>query len=367
MESNPLPINQVVLGNCIELMQQLAPESVDVVFADPPYNLQLRQDLWRPNLTKVDAVNDAWDQFEDFESYDRFSTEWLAACRRVLKPNGTLWVIGTYHNIYRVGAILQNLHFWILNDVIWIKSNPMPNFRGVRLTNAHETLIWAQKERGASYTFNHHALKQLNEGLQMRSDWYFSICSGKERLRDNGTKVHTTQKPLALIYRIITACTKPGDLILDPFFGTGTTGVAAISLKRNFIGFERDPHYVSMAQKRLENVRSFDPSTLEISPNLRRRARLPFGTLLEHSLLEPGTSLFYGADPDTTAIVQADGSIVFGEERGSIHQIARLIQPGPVNGWQVWYYQEESDGKKYPIDRLRQQLRLIMNKTEEEK
>ncbi|MHB8133539.1 MAG: DNA methyltransferase [Anaerolineaceae bacterium] len=367
MESYQLPINQILMGDCVELMQKLPPESVDVVFADPPYNLQLRQQLWRPNLTEVDAVNDSWDQFDDFESYDRFTTEWLQACRRVLKPNGTLWVIGTYHNIYRVGTILQDLHYWILNDVVWIKANPMPNFRGVRLTNAHETLIWAQKERGAGYTFNHHALKQLNEGLQMRSDWYFAICSGKERLRDNGTKVHSTQKPLALIYRILTACTQPDDLILDPFFGTGTTGVAAKKLGRRFIGFERDAHYVEMARKRLEKIKPFDKSTIHPSPNLRRRTRLPFGTLLENGLLLPGTSLFFGENGDLTAIIQADGSISFGSERGSIHQVARVIHPGPINGWQVWYYLDEADGKKYPIDRLRQQLRSKNYKHEEEK
>jgi modification methylase len=366
MESASFPVNQVTLGDCIALMQQLPPESVDVVFADPPYNLQLRQELWRPNLTQVDAVNDPWDQFDDFEAYDRFTTQWLQACRRVLKPNGTLWVIGTYHNIYRVGAILQNLNFWILNDVVWIKANPMPNFRGVRMTNAHETLIWAQKERGAGYTFNHHALKQLNEGLQMRSDWYFAICSGKERLRDNGAKVHSTQKPLALIYRILTACTQPGDLILDPFFGTGTTGVAAKRLGRRFIGFEQDPHYVDMARKRLEKTIPFDKNAIAPSPNIRQRARLPFGTLLENGLLLPGTPLFFKENPEITAIVQADGSILHGAERGSIHQVARAIQPGPINGWQVWYYREEDDGKHYPIDRLRQQLRLQIDKHKEE-
>lgn len=366
MESNPLPLNQVIQGNCVTLMNALPPESVDVVFADPPYNLQLKNDLWRPNHTQVDAVNDEWDQFESFEAYDRFTKDWLTACRRVLKPAGTLWVIGSYHNIYRVGAILQDLNYWILNDVVWIKSNPMPNFRGVRLTNAHETLIWAQRERGASYTFNHQALKQLNEGLQMRSDWYFPICSGKERLRENGTKVHSTQKPLALLYRVITACSNPGDIILDPFFGTGTSGVVAKRLNRQFIGFERDARYVELARERLETVKVLDEAVVEPLPNPRRRARLPFGMLIECGLLQPGTTLYYGNEAAYSAVVQADGSLKMGDQRGSIHQLARTLQPEPVNGWQLWFYDDESNGKRFPIDRLRQQLRAQINKKEKE-
>jgi modification methylase len=364
MSINQLPLNQVLQGNCIEVMTQLPEASVDVVFADPPYNLQLRQELWRPNLTQVDAVNDAWDQFDDFAAYDSFTRDWLAACRRVLKPGGTLWVIGTYHNIYRVGAILQDLDYWILNDVVWIKSNPMPNFRGVRLTNAHETLLWAQKERGAAYTFNHHALKQINEGLQMRSDWYFPICSGKERLRDNGAKVHSTQKPLALLYRILTACTNPGDVILDPFFGTGTSGAAAKKLGRSFIGIERDAHYVEMARRRLDAVEPLDPALLAVTPNPRRRPRLPFGVLVENGLLLPGTTLYFEGKTEHNACILADGSLLMDGECGSIHQLARQIQPGPVNGWQVWFYQAE-DGKRYPIDTLRQQFRN-QNSTQEE-
>lgn len=338
-------------------MNGLPAECVDVVFADPPYNLQLRQDLWRPDLSAVEAVNDSWDQFADFEAYDRFTRAWLAACRRVLKPGGTLWVIGTYHNIYRVGAILQDLNYWILNDVVWIKTNPMPNFHGVRLTNAHETMLWAQKERGAPYTFNHHALKELNEGLQMRSDWYFATCRGNERLRKNGARLHSTQKPLALLYRVLSACTQPGDLILDPFLGTGTSAVAALQLGRNFIGMEQNPQYVAMAQERLAGIQPLDPESLKLTPNLRKRARLPFGALLEHGLLKPGQELYFGLDSSLCAAIQADGSLLYQQQRGSIHQIARIIQPGPTNGWMAWFYQEENNGQRHPIDKLRQKLR----------
>ena len=366
MESNPLPLNQVVQGNCIDLMNQLPPESVDMVFADPPYNLQLKQELRRPDHSQVDAVNDAWDQFDSFGAYDHFTKSWLQACRRVLKPTGTLWVIGSYHNIYRVGAILQDLDYWILNDVVWVKTNPMPNFRGVRMTNAHETLIWAQKERGESYTFNHHALKQLNEDLQMRSDWYFPICKGKERLQENGTKVHSTQKPLALLYRVILASSNPGDIILDPFFGTGTSGVAAKRLHRRFIGFEQDARYAALASERLETVTPFDESVVEPISNPRRRARLPFGMLVECGLLQPGTSLFYGQEGRYSAVVQADGSIKMGEQRGSIHQLARLIDPEPVNGWHLWFYDDPETGKRYAIDNLRQQLRAQITTKEKE-
>ncbi len=239
-----LPLDQVLLGDCVEVLNSLPPESVDLVFADPPYNLQLRQELHRPNLSLVDRVDDAWDQFADFAAYDAFTRAWLAACRRVLKRTGTLWVIGSYHNIYRVGAILQELDYWILNNVAWIKQNPMPNFRGVRFTNAHELLIWAQKQHGAQYTFNHHAMKGLNEGLQMRSDWYLPLCTGRERVRFNGEKAHPTQKPEALLYRVILSSSNPGDVVLDPFFGTGTTGAVARRLNRRWMGVELDPHYV---------------------------------------------------------------------------------------------------------------------------
>ena len=356
-----LPLEQVLPGDCLEVLPALPAESVDMVFADPPYNLQLSQELLRPNQTRVAGVNDAWDQFPDFAAYDDFTRAWLAACRRVLKPTGTLWVIGTYHNIHRVGAILQDLGYWILNDVAWIKTNPMPNFRGVRFTNAHETLIWAQPQRGQSYTFNHHAMKEMNDGLQMRSDWLIPICTGKQRLKLNGHKAHSTQKPEALLYRILQAATNPGDVVLDPFFGTGTTGAAAHRLRRHWIGIERDPAYVALAQARLAALPTPpDDPELYQSPNPRREARLPFGTLLEQGLLQPGDLLFFGAEGQEAARVLADGRIEYNGTRGSIHQTARLAsqaKPGQTNGWQVWFYIDPETGRRFPLDRLRQQAR----------
>lgn len=353
-----LPFNQIVLGDCVEVMQELPAESVDMIFADPPYNLQLHQELWRPDQTRVEAVNDHWDQFKDFAAYDLFTERWLSACRRVLKPQATLWVIGTYHNIYRIGKILQDLEFWLLNDVVWIKSNPMPNFRGVRFTNAHETLIWAQKERGASYTFNHHAMKALNEDLQMRSDWYLPICSGSERLRKDGQRAHPTQKPEALIYRVIQASSNPGDVVLDPFFGTGTTGVIAKRLHRDWIGIERETSYVELAEERIRSVspEAFDESVFE-TPSRRKQPRVPFSSLLENGYLKPGQKLFFGKDGQTTATIHADGKIDCGGQRGSIHQVARHLREAPCNGWEHWYYLDDKSGEYQPIDMLRAQYR----------
>jgi modification methylase len=326
-----------------------------LVFADPPYNLQLSQELWRPNHTRVDAVDDAWDKFESFEAYDQFTRSWLSACRRILKPTGTLWVIGSYHNIFRIGRLLQDLEYWILNDVIWIKGNPMPNFRGVRFTNAHETLIWAQKARGAKYTFNHHAMKALNDDLQMRSDWYLPLCTGKERLKVNGEKAHPTQKPEALLYRILLACTQPGDLVLDPFFGTGTTGAAAKKLGRHFIGIERDPEYVRIARERIAAV---EPASTESLTHPERRAakRIPFGALLEAGLLDPGQKLYFSRGGQAATIL-ADGHLRCGELTGSIHAVARALLGGaPANGWDLWLL-EDGNGSRVPIDRLRDDLR----------
>jgi len=358
MESPDLPVNQVLEGDCISVLQRLPAESVDLIFADPPYNLQLHQKLWRPNLTLVDGVDDAWDQFGSFAEYDAFTAAWLSACRRVLKRTGTLWVIGSYHNIYRVGARLQDLGFWILNDVVWIKSNPTPNFRGVRFTNAHETLLWAQKERGAPYTFNHHAMRALNDDLQMRSDWVLPTCIGRERLRLNGQKAHATQKPEALLYRVLLASTNPGDLVLDPFFGTGTTGAVAQRLNRRWIGIERDPHYAALARRRIAALppAAADPAVFA-NRNPRREPRLPFGALLEHGLLRPGELLYFENQPSLAARVQADGSLEYNGERGSIHKIARSLHPGPCNGWQLWFYHDPASGGRRPIDDLRKQLR----------
>ena len=353
-----LPLNQVIEGDCIEVLETLPGESVDLIFADPPYNLQLRQELWRPNLTRVDAVRDEWDQFSGFEAYDQFTRAWLRACRRVLNPTGTLWVIGTYHNIYRVGSILQDLGYWILNDLVWIKNNPMPNFRGVRFTNAHETLIWAQKERGAPYTFNYHAAKSLNDDLQMRSDWALPICSGSERLKIDGTKAHSTQKPEALLYRIILLCSNPGDVVLDPFFGSGTTGYIARRLHRHWIGIEREAQYVELARKRIESAPQgpYIPRVYS-TPNPRKQPRIPFGLLVEYGLLQPGQQLYLGKNGTETATVLADGAIEYNHQRGSIHQFARQIRQAPGNGWELWYYDDPETGERQPIDRLRQVFR----------
>jgi modification methylase len=351
-----LPLNKVLQGDCIKELAKLPEASVDLIFADPPYNLQLRQELWRPNHTKVDAVDAEWDRFETFAAYDEFTRAWLQACRRVLKPQGTLWVIGTYHNIHRVGAALQDLGFWLLNAVVWIKQNPMPNFRGVRFTNAHETLLWVQKEKGAPYTFNHHAMKGLNDGKQMRSDWVLPICSGKERLQVNGEKAHPTQKPEALLYRVIASSSNPGDVVLDPFFGTGTTGAVAERLHRRWIGIEQDETYVKLARKRIKKVavEDYQPE-LFITPEPRNLPRVPFPRLIEAGLVEPGQILYFDGKAEQIAHVRADGMLLHNGQRGSIHQIAKQIKNAPANGWALWHYQE--NGSRKPIDRLRQQYR----------
>ena len=305
-----LPLDQVLVGDCRQVLAELPPDSIDLIFADPPYNLQLEGELWRPNLTRVDAMDENWDQFDSFSQYDEFTRDWLLACRRVLKPTGTLWVIGSYHNIYRVGKILQDLNFWFLNDVVWIKANPMPNFHGVRYTNAHETLLWVQKEKGEKYTFNYHTMKALNDELQMRSDWYLPICTGKERLKDEqGKKAHPTQKPEALLYRVILSSSNPGDVVLDPFFGTGTTGAVARKLHRRFIGIEVNPTYAKLActggkiaQHKL---------TVHLSPNPRRQERI-FGNLIESGLLEPAGTFSASIGP---CKVLADGRLSITEAR----------------------------------------------------
>ncbi len=355
-----LPLEQILCGDCVTRLADLPPDSIDLIFADPPYNLQLQQDLWRPNMTKVDAVDDTWDKFGSFADYDQFTRAWLGACRRVLKNTGTLWVIGTYHNIHRVGTILQDLDFWILNEICWVKANPMPNFRGVRFTNAHETLLWAQKKRGARYTFNHHSMKALNDDLQMRSDWYLPLCTGKERLRVNGEKAHATQKPEALLYRVILSSSNPGDVVLDPFFGTGTTGAVAQKLQRRWIGIEREASYVELAQARLAAV-PLSTASEEVyqSPNRRAQPRLPFGALLEHGLLQPGQKLYFGAKSRFKATILSDGRLKHKGEVGSIHALGRQLLNAPCNGWEHWYYEDENTGERHPIDKLREQLRRL--------
>ena len=354
-----LPLNQILAGDCIEVMRSLPEASVDLIFADPPYNLQLRGDLHRPDNSKVDAVDDAWDQFASFETYDRFTRDWLAAAQRLLKPNGAIWVIGSYHNIFRVGAAMQNAGFWILNDVVWRKSNPMPNFRGKRLTNAHETLIWASKSEAGKYTFNYEAMKALNEGVQMRSDWVIPLCTGHERLKDAaGDKAHPTQKPEALLHRVLVATTNPGDVVLDPFFGTGTTGAVAKMLGRDFIGIEREEGYRAVAQDRIDRVRKFDRSALEITGSKRAEPRVPFGQVVERGMLRPGEELF--SPRGGIAKVRADGTLVGNDVKGSIHQVGAHLEGAPsCNGWTYWHFKR--DGKLIPIDLLRQQIRAEMD------
>lgn len=349
-----LPLNSILHGDCIEVLKSLPENSVDLIFADPPYNLQLRNDLYRPNMTKVDAVNDEWDRFETFKEYDEFTHNWLRAVKRVLKETGTIWVIGSYHNIFRIGAIMQDLGFWILNDVLWIKTNPMPNFRGVRFTNAHETMIWAQKKKGSKYTFNHRSMKALNDDLQMRSDWEIPLATGKQRLKVNGSKAHSTQKPEALLYRIIMASSKPGDVILDPFFGSGTTGAVAKKLGRHWVGIERDEKYVKLAQKRIDEVKEADSEAINVEKP--KQARVPFGALLESGLLQPGQRLFF-AEKGMKAKILSNGHIKCGDVTGSIHSVAKALMNGaPVNGWDVWFFEDEA-GRKTVIDELRKRIR----------
>ncbi|MCF6317263.1 MAG: site-specific DNA-methyltransferase [Marinosulfonomonas sp.] len=354
-----LPLNQILDGDCVEVMNSLPAGSVDMIFADPPYNLQLRGDLHRPDNSKVDAVDDAWDQFASFKAYDKFTRAWLKAARRLLKPNGGIWVIGSYHNIFRVGAELQNQGFWILNDVVWRKTNPMPNFRGMRLTNAHETMIWASKEEASKYTFNYDALKALNEGIQMRSDWVLPICTGHERLKnEDGNKAHPTQKPESLLHRVIVGTTNPGDVILDPFFGTGTTGAVAKKLGREYIGIEREEAYRKVAAKRLSKIRKFDKESLQVTTAKRAEPRVPFGQLVERGMLIPGEELM-SLNGRYTAKVRADGTLVGHDVKGSIHQVGAALEGAPsCNGWTYWSFKR--DGKQVPIDLLRQQIRAEM-------
>lgn len=344
--------DRLIQGDCIAEMAKLPDNCIDMIFADPPYNLQLGGDLNRPDGSHVDAVTDDWDKFDSFATYDSFTAAWLREAKRILKPNGTIWVIGSYHNIFRVGATLQDQGFWILNDIIWRKANPMPNFKGTRFTNAHETLIWASQGEDARYTFNYKAMKTLNDELQMRSDWVLPICGGQERLKKDGTKVHPTQKPESLLYRVMLACTKPGDVILDPFFGTGTTGAVAKRLGRKWIGIEREDSYVEAALERIEAALPLDESAVTIMQTPRQAPKVAFGTLIETGYLAPGAVL-----SDTKrrwmATVRVDGSLACGDEAGSIHSLGAKVQGAPsCNGWTFWHI--EVDGVLKPLDTLRQ-------------
>jgi modification methylase len=356
-----VPLRNVILkGDCIEQLSALPDACIDVVFADPPYNLQLSGELTRPNNSRVDGVDDDWDKFDDLAAYDEFSRAWLAEVHRVLTPNGSLWVIGSYHNIFRVGSALQDLGFWILNDVVWRKTNPMPNFRGRRFTNAHETMIWAAKSQKSKYTFNYEAMKGLNDDLQMRSDWLLPICNGNERIKgDDGRKAHPTQKPEALLHRVVLASTRVGDVILDPFFGSGTTGAVAKQLGRDFIGIERDPDYIAVAEKRIAQTRRISETDLLKTPSKREQPRIPFGWLVERGMLRPGEKL-YAPKRQHAAKIYADGTIVSAENRGSIHKIGAEVQGAAAcNGWTFWHVAIE--GKLVPIDVLRQKLRAELN------
>lgn len=359
-ETAKLPGETIIQGDCIEAMNALPAKSVDLIFADPPYNLQLGGELTRPDQSKVDAVTDDWDKFDSFATYDTFTREWLKASKRLLKDTGAIWVIGSYHNIFRVGASLQDLGFWIMNDVVWRKSNPMPNFRGTRFTNAHETLIWATRDEDQKkYTFNYDAMKALNDDLQMRSDWVLPICTGGERLKDDeGDKAHPTQKPEALLHRVLLATTNAGDTVLDPFFGTGTTGAVAKKLGRKFIGIERETKYIKVAKTRIARVLPSAPDDLKVTTSKKAEPRVPFGSIVERGLIEPGTIL---SDPMRrhTARVRADGSIVCRDATGSIHKIGAHVQGlDACNGWTYWHF--KTDGKLKPIDILRQKVRAEM-------
>ena len=348
-----LTLDTILEGDCIAEMAKLPDKSVDMIFADPPYNLQLGGDLFRPEGGKVDACDDEWDKFDSLATYDDFTREWLAEARRILKDDGTIWVIGSYHNIYRVGSLLQDADFWILNDIVWRKANPMPNFRGTRFTNAHETLLWCAKDEKARYTFNYRAMKALNDDLQMRSDWVLPICSGSERVKDDaGEKAHPTQKPEALLYRILLACTKPGDVVLDPFFGTGTTGAVARRLGRKWIGVERERSYVKVARQRIAATLPLDESAMTVMVDKRSQPRVAFGLLVESGMV-PAGSILTDSRRRWSASVNADGSIACDGHSGSIHKVGAALQDAPsCNGWTFWHV--EHDGQLQLIDALRQ-------------
>ncbi len=350
-------VNSIIKGDCVAALEALPDKSVDVIFADPPYNLQLGGALHRPDQSLVDACDDEWDQFASFQAYDAFTRAWLLACRRVLKPTGTIWVIGSYHNIFRVGATLQDLNFWILNDIVWRKTNPMPNFKGRRFQNAHETMIWASPDpKAKGYTFNYDALKASNDDVQMRSDWLFPICSGGERLKgDDGKKIHPTQKPEALLARVIMASTKPGDIVLDPFFGSGTTGAVAKRLGRNFVGIEREQDYIDAASARIAAVTPLGKTELTVLTGKKAEPRVAFNTLVESGMVKPGQVLTC-AKRRHSAVVRADGTLASGSEAGSIHRLGAKVQGvDACNGWTFWHI---DDGHSLrPIDDLRAIIR----------
>jgi len=347
-------LNRIVNGNSLEILKTIPSKTFDLVFADPPYNMQIGDTLRRPDASKVKGVDDKWDQFKSFKHYDDFCKAWLIECKRILKNNGSIWVIGSYHNIFRLGYHMQNLNYWLLNDVIWRKNNPMPNFKGTRFTNAHETLLWASKSKKSKYTFNYQSLKCLNDDLQMRSDWMLPICSGRERLKKNGKKVHSTQKPEALLHRIILATTKKGDVICDPFLGTGTTAVVAKKLGRNYFGIEKDNKYFEAANDRIDKTQVIEESYLDTLKNNKSKPRVPFGSLVELGLIKPGTNIF-DQKKKINAKIMADGSIKHSSTEGSIHKVAaKILGTESCNGWTYWYF--NINGSMEPIDNLRQKF-----------
>jgi len=359
-----LPLNQIIEGDCVEVLNSLPEKSIDLIFADPPYNLQLQNELHRPDMTKVDAVDDSWDKFESMQAYDEFTRKWLEACKRVLKSTGTIWVIGSYHNIFRVGAIIQDLGFWILNDVIWVKTNPMPNFRGVRFTNAHETLIWASTGKGAKYTFNYQAMKSLNDEKQMRSDWWLlPLATGSERVKNgDGSKAHSTQKPECLLYRVILSSSNPEDIVLDPFFGSGTTGVVAKRLHRNWIGIEKEKKYIEVARRRIDSVQPeiFDPVTFNVKSKAKAAPKVEFSVLVENGYVQPGRKLFFGKNKSKVATVKPDSRLrTMDGYEGSIHKAgSHYMDNAPCNGWDHWFLEE--DGQMISLGEIREKYRLEM-------
>jgi len=346
--------NKIINGNSLDILKKIPDKTFNLIFADPPYNLQIGEKLKRPDNSKVSGVNDKWDQFESFKHYDDFCKDWLKECKRVLKDNGSIWVIGSYHNIFRLGFHLQNLNYWLLNDIIWRKNNPMPNFKGTRFTNAHETLIWASKNKKSKYTFNYQSLKCLNDDLQMRSDWTFPICNGKERLKNNGQKVHSTQKPETLLHRIILATTNKDDVILDPFLGTGTTAAVAKKLGRKYFGIEKDKKYFKAANERIDKTKVIEESYLDTLENNKSKPRVPFGSLVELGIIKPGTNIF-DQKKKINAKIMADGSIKHKESSGSIHKVAaKIMGTESYNGWTYWHY--NVGDSIVPIDNLRQRF-----------
>ena len=352
-------LNKIILGDSLNIMKKIPDNSIDLIFADPPYNLQLDKELWRPNETKVNGVSDEWDKFKSFDDYDKFSYDWLKECRRILKDTGTIWVIGTYHNIFRIGKIMQDLGFWILNDIVWIKTNPMPNFKGTRFNNAHETLIWASKDKRSKYTFNYKTMKIYNDDLQMRSDWYIPdyfyipICQGNERIKLNGEKVHSTQKPEALLFRVITATSHPNDLVLDPFAGTGTTLAVAKVLGRMFIGIEKEERYITVIKERLKSIKQYEIELLDMPADIKP-PRMPFGSLIENHMITAGEYL-YSKDMKNRAQILANGTLKYDDINGSIHKIsAQILNKTSFNGWSFWYIKRNSD--LISIDTLRKDL-----------